>query len=531
MSTDASENASPTAYEKLKKKFATAQRLFGIKEILVKDAETVMPRGAEQKRTQQMETLMELRHATLSAPEIGQWLDEAESGSAFLSPGDRRNLFLMRKEYTQATALSPGLVTAKASLESAGERAHDRLKPTGNWDAACPHYKESFDVNRKVGAALRARLGFASDYEALVDSQNPGISLDTIVREFTRLEEELPGMIRRARELQEQQPAPLPIEGDFPPEQQNELFRDIIGAMGFDTDHGRFDIADTHPSCTEEPPDDIRFTGGAHGNDWFNTLFDLIHEAGHGLYAQNRPKEWDDQPAGKDLGTMVHESQSMIMELDACRTIEFFRYVEKRARTIFNRPDDPALSAENLYRLKNKVTPSFIRIEADELTYPAHITLRTRLERAIIEHTLAVEDLPAAWNGGMEELLGIVPSNNSEGCMQDCHWPGGLVGYFPGYTLGAMIAAQLFAAACRARPDLCDELANGNFAPLREWLHDNVHSKGSLLTVDELMIAATGEKLNAKYYLDHLSRRFLGTPWQPQPERSVSSPAPGAGPR
>ncbi|MDE2336178.1 MAG: peptidase M32, partial [Alphaproteobacteria bacterium] len=215
------------------------------------------------------------------------------------------------------------------------------------------------------------------------------------------------------------------------------------------------------------------------------------------------------------MGMAVHESQSGIMERNAAHEPEFFQYLEKLAREIFNRPNDPALSAANLQLLANQVNPSFIRIEADELTYPAHILLRYKLEKGLVEGTLAVENLPQAWNDGIKNLLGITPPDNSKGCMQDVHWPTGAIGYFPAYALGNMIAAQLYAAATKAHPEITRELAAGNFKPLLGWLRDNVHSKGSELTTDALMIAATGEKLNAKYYLDHLSRRYAGKAYAP----------------
>ena len=286
--------------------------------------------------------------------------------------------------------------------------------------------------------------------------------------------------------------------------------------MGFDFDRGRMDAIDAHPSCGGSASD-VRFTTDCSDETSFlSAVYSTIHEGGHGLYEQDTPLEYRYQPVGKTMGMAVHESQSGVMERNAAHTPEFFQFLEKQAREVFNRPNDPALSAKNLELLAKQVKPSFIRIEADELTYPAHVILRYKLEKALIEGTLSVDGLPKAWNDGMQSLLGITPPDNAHGCMQDTHWPSGYIGYFPAYALGNMIAAQLFDAACKAHPEIPAELGKGNFKPLKQWLSDNVHSKGSMLTTDELMTAATGEKLNSKYYLDHLSKRYLGRSYNQQ---------------
>jgi carboxypeptidase Taq len=257
--------------------------------------------------------------------------------------------------------------------------------------------------------------------------------------------------------------------------------------------------------------------------DFLDGLYSSIHEAGHGMYEQGTPQEWRYQPAGGTLGMDVHESQSMIWERQACKSPEFFRFLEKHAREVFERPDDPALSAENMQKLVTQVKPSFIRIEADEVTYPAHVMLRFKLEKALIEGTMTVDELPEKWNAEIEKLLGIIPPDPSKGCMQDVHWPSGLQGYFPAYALGAMGAAQLYAAACKASPEIPANIERGDFSLLKEWLRANVHGKGSLVTSEQLFIDATGEKLNSRYFLDYLRERYLG---QPKPAQPSVTPQP-----
>ncbi len=517
---------SKNAYAKLKERFAHIRHLEHIGEILAKDEETIMAPGSGDDRTQQSMTLATVRNALISAPEVTLWLNLAEKGSALLAVDDRRNLSLMRRKWAHETALPADLAAEIARLGSEGGRLHAALRQTGDWSKVKDWYKHAFDVMQTVGVLKKDKLKSASVYEALMDSFSPGLSEATVVREFDALEKTLPALIREATQRQAAAATPLPLSGKFPRAQQEELCRRLAKNLGFDFNRGVFYMIDGHPSAGGSP-DDTRFTTDVDENYFLEAVYSTAHETGHALYQQNLPKNWRYQPAGGDLGMAMHESQSRIIEVQACHTPEFFQYLEKEARAVFNRPDDPALSAENLGRLLNRATPSFIRIYADALTYPAHILLRYKLEKALIEGTLAIDDLPQAWNDGMKKLLGITPPDAAQGCMQDVHWPVGDVGYFPAYTLGDMGAAQFFAAACRQKPEIRAEIAKGNFMPLREWLHDNVYSKGALLTTDELFIAATGEKLNAKYYLEHLSQRYLGRPLSgPSPPQQSPGSAP-----
>ncbi len=505
-----------TAYEKLQERFAKIIDVNNAAAILSKEAEVSMPKNSADDRTRQIMALADVTHSLIKDPQVEQWLDEAERDSTKLSAIDRRNLTLMRRSWVSEAALPDDLATEIARIGTEGEKLHTELRKTGDWSKMKDWYAHSFDVMRTVGQLRKEELGSASVYEALLNSFSPDIADATVAREFTAMEKVLPGMIREAVELQEKSPKPIPLTGTFPQAQQAELSRRLAEHMGYDFTRGRMDAIDAHPS-TGGSASDVRFTTDCSDETSFlSSVCSTVHECGHALYEQDTPLEYRYQPVGASMGMAVHESQSGIMERNAAHTPEFFQFLEKQAREVFNRPDDPALSAKNLELLAKKVDPSFIRIEADELTYPAHILLRYKLEKALIEGTLSIDDLPQAWNDGMKTLLGITPPTAAQGCMQDTHWPIGAIGYFPAYALGNMIAAQLFDAACKAHPEIPAELGKGNFKPLKQWLSDNVHSKGSMLTTDELMTAATGEKLNSKYYLDHLSKRYLGRSYNQQ---------------
>lgn len=516
-------NSPNSAYEKLKKRFAKRIDLGNAAAILSKDMQVFMPKGSGDDRTRQMIALAETVHELIKDPEVGQWLNEAEKNSGGLSKEDRRNLNLMRREWVHAASLPEDLVAEHSRLYSEGQRLHTELRASGDWSKVKHWYQHSFDVMRSIGQAKKDRLGAASAYEALLDGFSPSLSEATVAHEFAALEKALPGLIREALEQQAKKPEPKYPEGPFPRDQQEELCRRLTKAIGFDLNKGRIDMVDAHPSQGGSASD-VRFITNCDEKDFLKAVFATVHEGGHGLYEQNTPLAWRYQPAGRTMGMSLHETQSRIIEVQACHTSEFFQYLEREARDVFKRPDDPALSAENLELLVNRAKPSFIRVYADELTYPAHVIMRYKLEKALVEETLSVDDLPQAWNDGMKNLLGITPPDNAQGCMQDVHWPTGYVGYFPAYTMGDMGASQFFDAACKTRPEIRREIAKGNFTPLKEWLGENVHGKGSLLTTDELFAAATGEPLNAKYYLNHLSTRYLGRPWAENGAKKNAAP-------
>lgn len=499
-----------SAYTKLKERFATIYKLGAASNVLQYD-NVVFNWPTQDDVVEYSTATATAGHELLVAAEVGEWLDEAEKNAASLPEGDRRNLALMRRQWIHETALSAELVAAQAQLYIEGENLHTKNRKSGDWSTMRDWYAHSFEILRAVGAAKQAKLGTPTIYDALLDSFSPGISDAALDREFGKLEKALPVLIRQALEKQKSEPAPIPLSGTFTRAQQEELFARVGKAMQFDLDHGRYDVFDGHP-FTSGTPLDARFTTDCDEANFLKGLYSFIHECGHAKYEQGQPKDWLNQPAGNDLGMGVHETQSRIMELYACRTPEFLGWLETQVREVFGRPDDPALSAENLGRLLNGVKPSFIRVEADGMTYPAHILLRRKLEKELVNGTLPIDDLPTAWADGIEKLLGVRPASPAEGCMQDVHWPVGLVGYFPAYTLGDAGAAQFFAAACRERPELIAELGNGNFAPLNEWLDENVRGKGCLLPTDQMFAAATGEPLNFDYYLERQAQFYLGKP-------------------
>lgn len=242
--------------------------------------------------------------------------------------------------------------------------------------------------------------------------------------------------------------------------------------------------------------------------DFAKALMGALHETGHALYSRGLPAEWRRQPVGAARGMAMHESQSLLLEMQVCRSPAFAGFAAPLLQSMFG-GDGAAWDPKAFYRRQIAVRPGPIRVDADEVTYPAHVILRYRLERAMIAGDLAPRDLPGAWTEALEAAIGVVPRCDREGVLQDIHWYDGAWGYFPTYTLGALIAAQLFAAARDAMPGLVDGIGRGEFAPLLDWLRRNVHGNGSLLSTGELVAAATGTPLGTAAFERHLRERYL----------------------
>ncbi len=493
------------SYAELERRFHRLSAINRAGAILNWDRSTMMPEGASEDRADQLATLNVVAHEILVAPDMLELLARAEEGRGGLGAWQAANLREMRHVWTHANALPADLVEARTRAASACEMVWREAKRNADFKALLPTLTEVVTITRRVGEAKAQALGL-SLYDALLDEYEPGGRSGRIDALFSELKSFLPDLLQRVLERQKAAGAPLELEGPFPVEAQRRLGEALIRTIGFDFTHGRLDVS-AHP-FTGGTADDVRITTRYDEHDFARALMGVLHECGHALYELGLPGGWSRQPVGNARGMVLHESQSLLMEMQACRSQQFIAFAGPRMREAFGK-SGPAWEIDNIYRLYTRVTPGFIRVDADEVTYPLHIMLRYRLERAILGGDLPLGDLPGAWNEGMRELLGIVPPNDSLGCLQDIHWPDAAWGYFPTYTLGALAAAQLFAAARKADSGLMDEIAQGNFAPLLAWLRANVHGKGSLSDTDRILTEATGAPLGAAAFKAHLESRYL----------------------
>ena len=492
-------------YAELERRFARMSAVNRAGAILNWDRSTMMPDGASEDRADQLATLGVIAHEIISAPDTPDLLSRAEEGKGALDPWRAANLHEMRRIWVHESALPGDLVEARSRACNACEHAWRTAKQNANFKSLLPTLTEVLTIMRRVGEAKAAALG-TSLYDALLDEFEPGGRSAQIDVIFADLGSFLPDLLGRVIERQKQLPAIIPLDGPFAVDAQRRLGEEMARRLGFDFSHGRLDVS-AHP-FTGGTADDVRITTRYDEADFARSLMGVLHETGHGLYEAGLPREWRRQPVGNARGMVLHESQSLLMEMQACRSDAFVAFAAPRMRATFGK-DGPAWTEANIHRLYTKVEPGLIRVDADEVTYPLHVMLRYRLERAMLAGDLPLADLPGAWNDGMRELLGVVPPDDALGCLQDIHWPDGGWGYFPTYTLGALAAAQLFATARRAVPGLLEAIGRGDFAPLLGWLRANVHAKGSLAGTDEILTAATGSGLGVAAFKAHLESRYL----------------------
>lgn len=493
------------SYKALEQRFRRIGAVNGALAMLGWDQSTMMPEGGAKARAEQMAVLSVVRHEWLTDPRLGDLLGEAEAQQKALSDWQRANLREMRRQWRHATALTPKLVEARSKAGMACEMVWRKARRDDDFKSFAKAFRPVLELTREVAAAKSAPFGLDA-YDALLDEYEPGGRSATIDKLFADLGGFLPGFIDKALAKQAKRPAPLPLSGPFPTEAQRQVGLRFMKALGFDFNHGRLDVS-LHP-FTGGVPDDVRITTRYSDDDFTKALMGVLHETGHALYELGLPKAWRDQPVGEARGMVLHESQSLLVEMQVCRGVEFLRYAAPILRKAFN-GSGPAWSDENLLGIYARVKPDLIRVDADEVTYPAHVILRYRLEQAMLHDHLSVDDLPDAWNDGMQTLLGVDVPDYAQGCMQDIHWAVGSIGYFPTYTLGALSAAQLFAAAKEQDGDILPGIAKGDFKPLLRWLRANVHGKGSLLTTDELLREATGKPLSTAAFKAHLKARYL----------------------
>lgn len=492
-----------TAYQELEERYAhlaTFQETIGI---LTWDRETTMPRGGAPGRADQLAALEGLCHGMLSESSLGDLLDQAEADASTLDKAQQANVRAMRRGWRHANAVPADLVEAHSRACSACQAAWLEARPAADFAAFLPTFSEVINLTRQSAAAKAESLG-VTPYNALLDTFDPGLTEARIDPLFERLADVLPGYLERARAHQRD---PEPLVGPFPVAAQEALGHKLMAAAGFDFERGRLDVS-AHP-FTGGATGDVRITTRYDEGDFASGMMAVMHETGHALYEQGLPAAWSGQPAGRDASMSIHESQSLLIEMQVSRSRPFLEFAAPLIRETFG-GDGAAWQVDNLIRLSNRVEPGFIRVEADEVTYPFHIILRYRLERTLLSGDLDPADLPGAWNDGLEALVGIRPPDDRLGCLQDIHWSDGLIGYFPTYTLGALAAAQLYRAALDAHPEIPDCLRRGDFSVLLSWLRQNVHQWGAILTSDELIERATGAPLSTAAFESHLGERYGG---------------------
>jgi carboxypeptidase Taq len=511
------EEHSSRAYMDLKMEFRDIGRMNAIVETLGRDFLTAMPEGAYKSRLGQISFLYRRMHEELANHKVSTLIEESHAhekkNTDKWDKWDSANLREMETMYRHVAQVPADLMEKKARLAYEGRRKHRDVLKCDDWSEAKPFLEDMIDLQKRIAETKTLKDNdHATDplYQALMREYMPGARLADVDVIFKRMEEKLKEMLPWIMDEQAKRSEPIPLTGPFPAAQQMWLNKSLLKVMGFDFNRGGL-YETGHNPVEGGTPDDTRLViKTSDAGNFLDSMKSALHEGGHGIYIQGLPREtWRYQPVGQDLGAAMQEAQALLIEMILGRTKEFYRYLAPRVEGLFQKFGDPAMTAENLYRIKTRVKPGLDRKSADEVTYFFHVLLRMRLERDMIAGRLAVKDLPDAWNAGIKELLGVEPKTHAQGCLQDVHWFVGKFGYFPSYTLGHMMAAQLHDKMKKDIQNIPELMAQGDFMPIQMWLADRIYRNGRLMRTDELLESVTGAKLTPGPLIAHLQDRYL----------------------
>ena len=478
--------------------WSEVRNLGAAQSILGWDQETYMPPKGQAGRGRVLATLAGLHHARLTSAELGEAIDacleEAEPDSlAYAQAKEAKRI------RDRAVKVPAGLAREIAEATSAALAEWQQARKDSDFPRFQRSLQRILDLRRQQAAAIDPST---RPYDVLMDEFEPGATEAELAPLFQGLQDELAPLIQAVsesgREVDES-----PARGRFPAEQQRAFGLMVAARMGFDFDGGRLDET-THPFCTGFGVHDVRITWRYQEDDFRPALFGIMHEAGHGLYEQGLPEDWEGQPLGAAVSLGIHESQSRLWENLVGRSRAFWEWALPHFRESF--PGSSGVTVDSLWPALHTVKPSFIRVEADEATYNLHVAARFEVERALIGGSLEVAELPGAWNDAYDRLLGIRPASDADGVLQDIHWAMGMFGYFPTYTLGNLVAAQLFETAQGELGDFSESFRRGEFKELLDWLRARVHRRGSLRTPKELVREVTGRALSPQDFLAYLRR-------------------------
>lgn len=489
--------------EQLREKFRVIHNVNHASQYLSWDEAVMMPHGGGARRAESLAVLREVVHGMLVSDEMGDLIESAKEFD-LTSEWDLANLRVIEHQRGRATAIPGDLVVALSKATSACEQEWREKRKENDWRTVAPLLTEVVNLTKQRAGLLSESLAMDA-YDALLDEYEPGLSSAFIDPVFDDLVSFLPDFVENV--LASQGPAPH-FQGDYSPARQMELARRLMEPLGFDFTRGRVDTSHHPFTCGEYT--DTRITTRFGADDFLESMYAVLHETGHALYQQGLPPEWSDQPVGHSLGMMIHESQSLFVEMQVCRGDAYLKFAMPLIEECLgvSGKGNP-WNVESLANAVRRVERGKIRVEADETTYPLHVALRYGIEKAILSGQLSVDDIPSAWNEAMRDSFGIeLNGDYRDGCMQDVHWFAGLIGYFPCYTLGALTAAQLYQALLRDSGGIEDDIAAGRFDRVLNWQRENIHSRGQLTPSFELIESITGTPLGSKAFIDHVSARY-----------------------
>lgn len=468
------------------------------------DRETNMPEQGIAARTRQISTLSEIAHRMFTSAELGDLLAAAENEQhdAFYDSDEASMLRSVRRDYDEQALFTPEFVRRRSEVTGAAGAAWAACRQKNDFAGFRPHLEASVAIAQETAEIY----GYADEkYDALLDKYERGMKTADVRRIFDEVKTQTAPLIQAIAEHQDAIDDRL-LAQDFPVDAQRAMCHYAAQSLGYDFRRGHLGEVH-HPFSTSFGRDDVRITTRFAPEYAVSSLFATLHEAGHAMYEQGIAEALDGTPVGKGTSSGIHESQSRLFENQVGRSLGYWQAHFEELRGHF--PTQlQGVSVEQFYRAINKVQPSLIRVEADELTYNMHIILRFELEQALVNGDLKVADLPGAWREKMQQLLGVVPETDSKGVLQDIHWSMAAFGYFPTYTLGNLYAAQFMAAARQQDARIEGDLARGDPATLLAWLRENIHRHGSKFDAPELCQRATGQTLSAEPFVHYVRQKF-----------------------
>ena len=489
----------PDKLTRLRTRLAEITDIRNAAHLLEWDQQTMMPPNGAQARADALATIQRIHHELLVSADTGTLLDQAagELDGADSDSDDARLVRVTRRRWEKARRVPVELAAELARAASVGHHAWIKARADSDFTAFAPYLEHNLELARRYVDCFD---GFEQAYDVLLDDFEPGMKTAEVARLFTELKSELVPLIASVSERAVDASV---LHGNFPIQRQRRLIADVVALMGFNREGWRIDDA-VHPFATSFSSRDVRITTRWDDSFLASALFSAMHECGHGLYEAGIADSLQRSPLGHGESLGLHESQSRLWENMVGRGKPFSGVLAPMIADVFDTPVDP----ETLYRAVNRVEPSHIRVEADEATYSLHVVLRFELEQELIEGRLAVNDLPEAWNSRMKEYLGLDVPSDAVGVLQDVHWASGLIGYFPTYALGNLIAGQLWERAREDVGDLEGAIAVGQLSPLREWLRENVHRHGAKFSTDELLQRVVGAPIRVQPFVSYLKRKL-----------------------
>ncbi len=468
------------------------------------DDRTYLPNRGGAYRAEQTTLLSGLIHRRLTDQRLGEMLQQLSASDLMSDPASpiAASVRMMLKDFRRNSRLPVELVEATTKATVLGQQAWEAARAADSWSAFAPHMQTIFDLKRQEAELLRDD---GTLYDALLDQYEDGANSKSLTAVFAGLRDSLVTLVQELNESN-CKPDGQSWRRSVPIDLQRKTSRWVAEHIGYQFERGRLDET-SHPFCTTLGPDDCRILTRFQAEYFPSGFYGTLHEAGHGMYEQGLPRDWYGLPAGTAASLGVHESQSRMWENFVGRSREFWQWCLPELQTrLAGTWDD--LSAEQVFRDANRVHPSLIRVEADEVTYNLHILIRFEIEQELIAGELKIVDAPEAWNDRYHQYLGIRPQTYADGILQDIHWSAGLIGYFPTYTLGNIYAAQLMEAARADLGQLDRDLAKGDFRPLLGWLRREIHSFGQCFHPGQLIQRACGKPLDAKPLVNYLRQKL-----------------------